>query len=387
MDSFAGDISEVCIKYAPASIAILDMDLRYIAVSDRWINDYGLHNVELIGRTHYEIFPDIPQRWKDIHQRCLTGEVMSCEEDPFPREDGGIEWVKWQIRPWHNNQNEMSGIIMFTEVITAQKNLEFLNKDLEKRVQIRTREMEKLKNQAEQVSQAKTQFLSRMSHELRTPLNAIIGFSQLLGMDSDNLNDEQKQALENIDVSGQHLLRLVVEVLDLSTIESGDMQVSIKSVPLNNLIKEVSDLFENKAKEAGIHYVVDSLGDLPEVMVDADRLKEILSNLLSNGIKFNKDKGSLTMQIKDDNSGFVRIDVIDTGCGIKSSDQSYIFEPFNRVIAKGEEIPGSGVGLALVKRYASLMNCEVGVDSKEGVGSRFWLTVPVASNLGAVNYS
>lgn len=109
------------VQYAPAGVAMFDREMRYIAVSDRWLTSYGLDNQNVIGRSHYEIFPEVSQRWKDIHQRCLAGAVERCEEDCFPRPNGSIEWVRWEIRPWRTNTGEIGGIIVFSEVITDRK--------------------------------------------------------------------------------------------------------------------------------------------------------------------------------------------------------------------------------------------------------------------------
>ncbi len=109
------------IKHTPAAIAMLDMDLRYVNASDRWLKDYHLEGREIIGHSHYEIFPDIPQRWKDIHQRVLAGAVEQCDEDPFPRADGGLEWLQWEARPWRQPGGQIGGLVFYTQVITARK--------------------------------------------------------------------------------------------------------------------------------------------------------------------------------------------------------------------------------------------------------------------------
>ena len=385
MDIAENSLSKLCLQYTPAAVAILDMDMRYLAISDRWIKDYGLEGVEIIGRSHYDVFPNLPERWKRIHQHCLAGEVMNCDEDPFSREDGGIEWARWEIRPWYNEKNEMAGIIMFTEVITAKKNMEFKNKDLQCRVDIRTKEIDRIKQQAEQACQAKSEFISRMSHELRTPLNAILGFSQLLAMDNASLRVDQKEAVDHILKGGHHLLQLINEVLDLERIDSGQIQISLQSVALDKVLIEVNKSIAGQVKDAGINYVVGSLDSIPEVMVDEFCLKEILMNLLSNGIKYNKKNGSLTMQIRSDVEDYVRIDVIDTGVGIEYKNREDIFEPFNRAALLQDDIDGTGVGLTLVKKYAELMNCEVGFESEPGKGSRFWVSMPVARQVSVVN--
>jgi len=109
------------IKHAPSAIAMFDRDMRYIACSNRWLLDYGLKDQVLTGRSHYEIFPDLPERWKDIHRSSLSGMVEGCDEDPFPRADGTVDWVRWETRPWYRHKGEIGGILIFSEVITERK--------------------------------------------------------------------------------------------------------------------------------------------------------------------------------------------------------------------------------------------------------------------------
>jgi PAS domain S-box-containing protein len=109
------------VQHVPAGVAMFDRDMRYVIASDRWIDSYDLPDRDIVGRSHYDIFPDLPQRWKDIHQRCLAGAIESCQEDPFPRADGSIDWVRWEVRPWYTNADEVGGIIIFSEVITDRK--------------------------------------------------------------------------------------------------------------------------------------------------------------------------------------------------------------------------------------------------------------------------
>ena len=124
------------IKHTPAAVAVLDMDLRYLQISERWITDYHLEGKDVIGRLHYEVFPEIPERWKDIHRRALTGQPQSCDEDMFLRADGSEEWIKWEIQPWHTTGNEIGGVIFFTQVITERKRSEIKLRESEERIRI-----------------------------------------------------------------------------------------------------------------------------------------------------------------------------------------------------------------------------------------------------------
>lgn len=117
------------IEHTPAAVAMFDLEMKYVAASHCWTTDYKLGDQNIIGRSHYEVFPDIPERWKKIHQRCLKGEVIKCDEDPFPRDSGGMDWLKWEIRPWHDDRGEIGGVVFFTEVITERKQMQELLKE------------------------------------------------------------------------------------------------------------------------------------------------------------------------------------------------------------------------------------------------------------------
>ncbi len=233
------------------------------------------------------------------------------------------------------------------------------------------------KQAAEDASRAKSAFLASMSHELRTPLNAIIGFAQLLEMDDlMPLLDEQKTAVGHIMNSGQHLLNLINEILDLARIESGNLNIRLENIALSLLLEEAVSLSLPSAKPKRIS-ILQSCSNEMHIRADLSRVRQILLNLLSNAIKYNRDEGCVTLscvKIGD----YVRITVDDTGTGIPDERRAEMFQPFHRLGAERTNIEGTGIGLVVCKRLVNAMDGRIGFDSKTGIGSRFWIELPYA---------
>jgi PAS domain S-box-containing protein len=244
---------------------------------------------------------------------------------------------------------------------------------------LREAELREARSLAEAASAAKSEFLASMSHELRTPLNAILGFAQLLQRDrKEPLSDRHQERLGHVMRGGEHLLRLIDDVLDLARIEAGRITISPEPVGLREVIDEVATTLGPMAGRAGIELLPVSVpADLPSVLVDRTRLAQILMNFGSNAIKYGKSGGHVRFEIARPDRATVRITVIDDGVGIPADKLDRIFEPFQRAGQETGPIEGTGIGLAISKRLAELMKGRVGFTSEVGRGSTFWIEVPV----------
>ena len=239
------------------------------------------------------------------------------------------------------------------------------------------------KTEAEESNRAKSEFLSCMSHELRTPLNTILGFSQLSELDP-KIGEEQRSYARKINNAGKHLLILIEEILDLSRIEAGEVELSLEPVSLVNVISDSMSWVAGLAERRGIEFHFDPT-QFDGILVEADaiKLKQIFLNLLTNAVKYNKPDGSVSIIYSKPAKGLVRIGIKDTGPGISQDRLSQLFQPFNRLGAEFSEVEGTGIGLVITQKLIALMKGRLEVESTPGEGSIFWVelqSVPLADS-------
>jgi len=287
---------------------------------------------------------------------------------PLAMPDGSIKWLDSRAEVAQRDERGQARLMTGTLIdITKLKRAEA--------------DLAEAKARAEAANRAKSAFLANMSHELRTPLNAVLGFSRLLKRDPD-VTPRQQETLDIIARSGEHLLNLINNVLDMAKIESGRVVLEESEVDLPRLLSEIQSLMGVGAVEKGLRFALEHDPDLPRfVAVDAGKLRQVLLNLVGNAIKFTNSGGvelraRLTRQA-DAERAQVRFEIEDSGPGISQENCQRIFFPFVQLGSQTPAGAGTGLGLAICKQYVELMGGQIGVTGKPGKGSVFYFTIPV----------
>jgi PAS domain S-box-containing protein len=365
------DLMQYIIQHDPNAIAVFDNELRYIYVSRRFLEDYKLKDQNIIGKHHYEVFPEIPKRWRDVHERTLAGEIISSEDDFFKRADGSIDYVRWQCRPWHHSDGTVGGIVLYTEVVTERKKaeaaLQKLNQELEDRIRERTVQLEAKNRELETFSYS-------VSHDLKAPLRGIDGYSRLLLEDyAGKLDEEGRTFVKTIRNAVEQMSRLIDDLLTYSRMEQQPWHGS--TVNLRLLVQSVAAKRDGEVRLRG-----GSLNmEIPDVsvVIDPDGLNLILRNLLDNSLKFSSDAQPpvITIGCSTHEETFI-LWIRDNGIGFDMQHHDRIFAIFNR-LHRAEEYPGTGIGLAMVRKAVERMGGRVWAESEPGKGSTFYLEIPL----------
>jgi len=296
---------------------------------------------------------------------------------------GEASWYLTRIAPYRTADDHIAGVVAtfidITQLKRAEEELRRTHAELESRVEERTSELSEARDEAQKANAAKSEFLSRMSHELRTPLNAILGFGELL--QTEGRAPEEADNLDQVLKAGYHLLALVNEVLDISGIEGGRMEISLESLDVGEILRETLSLVRTAA--ASHKVTLHELAAEGCVLADPRRLKQVLLNLLANAVKFNGEGGSVSVSAETTERGTVRLTVRDTGRGIALQDAEKIFVPFERLDASAANIEGIGLGLSISRRLVEAMGGTIGLESRLGEGSAFWIELPRAQMVSA----
>jgi len=337
---------------------------------DLMLSDLNMPGMDGIGLVKTALQHD-----PDLACIIMTGEG-SIATAVRAMQGGALDYI---VKPF-----KASSLLPVLARAQATRSLRMANAELERQVRQNVMELaeanhrlELARTAAEHANAEKSRFLSNMSHELRTPLNGILGFAQILAADKLPATQLEKQRFaRNIVQSGQHLLKLVNEILDLARIEAGKVPLAMEAVDLPTVLQECRMMVTPLAAKRDISL---GFGTVPQKSLRADRtrLVQVLINLLSNAIKYNHEQGRVAVDCSPVNGSRLRISVSDTGPGLDPDQVQHIFQPFHR-LGRDEEEEGSGLGLALTRRVVEAMQGAIGVESEPGEGSTFWVELPLA---------
>jgi PAS domain S-box-containing protein len=359
------------VEHSPAAVVMMDNEFRYVAVSQRWKADFHIKE-DIIGKSQYDLFPNLSEKWIELCDRCQTGVSEKGEDKLLPEGFEHEIYLRWEIIPWFKYDNVIGGIMVFTQDITES----FLQRE----------ELERAKLHAEQASIAKSEFLANMSHEIRTPLNGVIGFTDLVLKTA--LNTTQHQYLSIVNQSAGALLSIINDILDFSKIEAGKLELDVERCDLFETSSQAADIITYQVQKKGLEMLLNIPPDLPRfIQADSVRLKQILVNLLGNAVKFT-EQGEIELKILPLNeltegSITLRFEVRDTGIGIAKNKQDKIFEAFSQEDASTtKKYGGTGLGLTISNKLLDLMGSKLQLESSPDKGSCFFFDLTLKAENG-----
>lgn len=342
------------IRHTPAAVAMFDRQMRYIMTSERWLKDYGLREQEIIGRSHYDAFPeilDMPE-WLDHHQRCMKGESLSRDEDAFVRSDGHTEWLRWAMHPWRDSDGYIGGIIMFTEVITEQK---------------------RAYSELMRSNTALEEFAYVVSHDLKAPVRHMGMCAEFLGETyGDKFDEEGKRFLRMITESSQRMRGMIESLLDYARI--GSSAGDFRDVDLEKVLESAKTMLMAQIRESGADV---QSGRLPTVRGVEAELLRVMQNLLENAIKYRAEGRAPVIRIDAEKSGsYWKVSITDNGIGIDPRFVDKVFLLFQRLHGDDSPYAGQGIGLAICQRIVRYHGGQIYLDTEYKDGCRFVFTLP-----------
>lgn len=323
----------------PAATAMVDLEMKYLAASEKWLKDFSIVDTAYIGRSHYEIFPDIPQRWKEIHQRALRGEELSSDRDLFERDDGTRIWLRWTIRPWRKSDGGIGGIMMLTENITEQ-----------------TEAAIALEHSAKMT--ALGEMASGISHEINNPLTIISGKTQVLELLLKNKELDHSEITETVKSIRATVDRIASIVQGMRNISRESSNSLMTETSLLEIVKDTVNLCQGRLNKNEIRI------NLPKtdyrITTNPVHISQILLNLLNNSVDSLLEISDRWIEVKmTKDDGHVVLSVIDAGRMIPSSLQAKIFQPFFTTKPPGH---GTGLGLSVSQNLAKNLGASLKLD-------------------------
>lgn len=341
----------------------------------------GVGRADLIGSDFADYFTD-PEKAREGYKQVFSQGFVTNYPLAIRHVSGKVTDVLYNASVYRDSHGNIAGVFAaardITELKRTEEELRRYKDHLEDEVQQRTADLVLARNAAEAANKAKSVFLASMSHELRTPLNAILGFSNMMRKDP-LLSQEQRDNLDIINRSGEHLLTLINDVLEMAKIEAGRVQLESAPFDLGILVRDVTDMMHARAEERGLRLLIDQSSEFPRyIRGDEARLRQVLINLVGNAVKFTQ-QGGVTVRLGLKPHALQQrllIEVEDSGVGIKPEDQQKIFEPFVQLGQTATQ-KGTGLGLTITRQFVQLMGGAISVESTPGKGSIFRVELPV----------
>jgi len=362
---------QLFIQYAPVALAMFDREMRYLAVSRRWLEEHRLERGEVLGHRHEEFHRETAREWRAAHDRALRGEVVRADEDRYTAPDGGTRWRRWEMLPWNTGDGAVGGTVLFSEDITSRKLAEEevarLTAGLEQRVAERTAELTAANQELDAFGYA-------ISHDLRAPLRAMDGYSHILLEDHGaEFQGPARALLEQISNASRRMGELIDAILALSRNARGEPRR--ETVDLSALARH--RLGERAAEDPSRRVAVEVEEGL-SATGDPQMLEAALGNLLDNAWKYSARAASPAIRVfSEERDGHRWFCVADNGAGFDMDHAARLFQPFQR-LHRQDEFPGVGVGLATVKRIIYRHGGTIEARGERGKGATFRFTIPDA---------